>query len=272
MSRRSKEFNEYLIDSNSQHNFSHNDYMQHPAIAFLKYTVEAKDAVNFCINKFPKNNDNEYSKDSLDSLQHIVVAMLPTLMGHFETYQRYLFALMFDYSIYLKDFDVENFFKKINKSANLSIDLIRLSSYRGSNSTSIGLLLSDSLPGWHNPSKVNSYFSAFDLNFQLFNANAEKQLRILWQLRHSIVHTGGTITVPDAQKVPELKLYGKKQVVFEKNFIFEVARKIHPLIKDSTTGIGEKFIEKLIDDITDEQKEQIEEIFKVRSSVAVWLR
>ncbi len=272
MSSRVKEFNEYLINPNSQHNFSNNDYMKHPATAFLKYTVEAKDAINFCINKFPKNNNGAYSKDSLDSLQHIVVAMLPTLMGHFETYQRYLFALMFDYSIYLADFDIEKFFKSINKSANLSIDLIRLSSYRGANSTSIGLLLSDSLPGWHNPDKVNNYFNAFDLNFQLFNTNAKKQLKILWQLRHSIVHTGGTITIPDAQKVPELKLHGNKQVVFEKTFIFEVARKIHPLIKNSTVGIGEKFINKLVEDITEEQKEKIKEVFKVKSSVAVWLR
>jgi len=269
---RSKEFHQYIIEPNSRYNFSHEDYMTSPATSFLKYTTEAKDAVNFCINKFPKNTDGNYSKDSLDSLQHIVVAMLPTLMGHFETYQRYLFALMFDNSIYLKEFDIENFFKQINKISNISIDLIRLSSYRGSYKTSIGLLLSDSLPGWHNPKKVNAYFETFKLNYQFFNNDAIKHLETLWQLRHSIVHTGGTITTPDAQKVDQLKPFGEKKVAFEKHFIFEVARKLHPLIKQSTKGIGNKYIEKLVDDISEEQKNKIEKIFEVKSSVAVWLR
>ncbi len=267
-----KDFDKYLIDTKTTHKISHEDYMMSPAIAFLKYTVEAKDAVNFCIQKFPKNQDNNYSKDSLDSLQHIVVAMLPTLMGHFETYQRYLFAVMFDNSIYLKDFDVENFFKQLNDKTNVSIDLIRLSSYRGSESTSIGLVLADSLSGWHNPERVNSYFNAFDLKYQLFNKDACKQLKILWQLRHSIVHTGGTITVPDAQKVEELTSYAGKQVIFEKSFIFEVARKLHPLIKQSTEGMGKKFVAKKVDDISSDNNLKIEKIFEVTSSVSVWLR
>jgi hypothetical protein len=272
LARTQKDFNKYLIDTKTTHKISHEDYMSSPAIAFLKYTVEAKDAVEFCIKKFPKNQDNNYSKDSLDSLQHIVVAMLPTLMGHFETYQRYLFAVIFDYSIYLKNFDIEFFFKELNKQTNVKIDLIRLSSYRGSESTSIGLVLADSLPGWHNPEKVNSYFNAFNLKYQLFNQDSCKQLKILWQLRHSIVHTGGTITIPDAQKVEELTSHAGKQVVFEKKFIFEVARKLHPLIKLSTTGIGKKFLENKDDNISEENQKKIEKLFEVSSSVAVWLK
>lgn len=267
-----KEFQEYLTNPATIHKISHEDYMKAPAIAFLKYTVEAKDAVNFCINKFPKNANGAYAKDSMDSLQHIVVAMLPTLMGHFETFQRYMFAGMFDNSIFLKSFSVDDFFKKLSKSANISIDSVRLSAYRGYGTTSIGLLLADSLPGWHNPEKVNTYFNAFGLHYQFYDANACSQLSVLWQLRHSIVHTGGTITLPDAQKVSTLTPHGGKQVVFEKHFIFEVARKLHPLIKKSVEGIGAMYIANEIDDITDETKNTIAAFFEVKSSVNVWLR
>ena len=267
-----KEFQEYLTDPATIHKISHEDYMRAPAVAFLKYTVEAKDAVNFCINKFPKNRDGKYTKDSMDSLQHIVVSMLPALMGHFETFQRYMFAGMFDYSIFLKDFSVDEFFRILNKSANISIDLVRLSAYRGYGTTSVGLLLADSLPGWHNPEKINSYFNAFGLQYQIYDTNACEQLSVLWQLRHSIVHTGGTITLPDAQKVPSLSSHGGKQVVFEKHFIFEVARKLHPLIKKSVEGIGIKYIENLMTDISVDDKNKIKNFFEVKSSVNVWLR
>lgn len=75
----------------------------------MKYFVEAKSAINLCMRHFPKNKDKNYQKDALDSLQHLVVASLPAIMGHFETYQRYLFAGMFDLSVFLKDFDVDFF-------------------------------------------------------------------------------------------------------------------------------------------------------------------
>jgi hypothetical protein len=120
--------------------------------------------------------------------------------------------------------------------------------------------------------KANKYFSAFGLNRQFYGNSEIKRLRTLWQLRHSNVHTGGTITVPDAQKVPELAASSGKTIAFENNFIYEVARKIHPLVKMSTEGIGGAFKQLLKPGVEQSITSKIDELFKVRSSVNVWLR
>jgi hypothetical protein len=137
---------------------------------------------------------------------------------------------------------------------------------------SVGLLLADSLTGWHNPSRVNSLFDAFNLKRQLFSADDCAKLRVLWQLRHSIVHTGGTLTLADAQKIDDLSGLGDSKVIFENNFIFEVARKLHPLVKNATTGVGMAFRDKLITELDVSKVKDISDFFEVKSSIAVWLR
>ena len=265
-----KEFQEYLSESSNAH-VSHSDYLASPASAFLKYSVEAKSAVDLCIRYFPKNQDGNYNKDARDSLQHLVVAVLPALMGHFETYQRYLFAGTFDLSVYLSRFDVEDFFKKLSKQTNIQIDWSRLAAHRATGASSVGTLLSDSMSGWHDPDRVNKYFCCFGLPYQLFNDDDKQRLSTLWQLRHSIVHTGGTLTLSDAQKVDSLNDFGGRNISFEKNFIFEVSRKLHPLVQSSTTGFGGAFINGMINEVTDDDRHKIEKFFEVRSSVGAWL-
>jgi hypothetical protein len=208
--RPKKEFHEYITEPSSAH-VGHENYLAAPATAFLTYAVEAKCAVDLCIKKFPKNNSRQYTKDSNDSLQHLVSAMLPSLMGHFETFQRYLFAGMFDRSVYLETFDAEDFLGRLSKE--VAIDPLRLAAHRSLGVPSVGLLLADGLSGWHNPHKVNTFFNAFSLNRTLFSNDACSNLLVLWQLRHSIVHTGGTLTLPDAQKIPALSKFGNKKVV-----------------------------------------------------------
>jgi len=269
--RPQKEFHEYLTTPSAAH-VGHETYLFSPATAFLKYAVEAKCTVDLCIRQFPKKDNGDYRKDSADSLQHLVSAMLPSLMGHFETFQRYLFAGMFDRSVYLKGFDTEEFFKKLSKQTEVSFDPVRLAAHRQLGLASVGLLLADSLTGWHNPDKVNHLFSAFDLQRQLFSSDHCSKLRVLWQLRHSIVHTGGTLTLADAQKVADLSRLGDRQVIFEKHFIFEVARKLHPLVKEATVGIGTAFNNELITGLDAATTQDINNFFDVKSSVAVWLR
>jgi hypothetical protein len=266
-----KEFHQYLTDSRATH-ISHDEYMLSPATAFLRYCVDAKSSIDLCIRHFPTNQNDEYTKDSSNSLQHLVVASLPTIMGHFETYERALFAGMFDMSVYLQKFFVEKFFKDLSKEETISIDLVRLSAYRGIGSKSIGTLLADSLSGWHNPKKVNSYFLAFDLKFTAFGNEEVDKLMVLWQLRHSIVHTGGTLTLADAQKVSSLSLYPGKQIAFENNFIFEVARKLHPIVKQTTIGLGNAFIQRLLPALLQPERDKIDKFFEVKSSVSSWLR
>ena len=62
MSRPSREFHEYLTDGSSAH-VSHQDYLTAPGTAFLKYTVEAKSAIDLCIRKFPKKNNTDTDED-----------------------------------------------------------------------------------------------------------------------------------------------------------------------------------------------------------------
>ena len=99
-----------------------------------------------------------------------------------------------------------------------------------------------------------------------------KKLRVLWQLRHSIVHTAGTLTLADSQKVSVLGAFGDKQIVFEKNFILEVSRKLHPIVKRATEGIGTAYKRKLKNNIEQPDLDKIDKFFKVTSSCSAWLR
>ncbi len=266
-----KDFQQYLTRPTVAH-VSHSDYVASPATAFLRYVVEAKSAIDLCIRKFPKRNDGSYTKDALDSLQHLISAMLPAVMGHFETYQRHMFAGVFDRSVYLSGFSVDTFFKKLSQKTKISLDLARIAAHRQLGISSVGMLLADSLPGWHNPNSVNSVFECFGLNRQFYSKDHCAQLSVLWQMRHSTVHTGGTITLADAQKINDLKGFGGRQAVFGNNFIFEVARKIHPIIKSSTNGLASSFRGQLLATLTPDEIRDINDFFSVKSSISVWLR
>lgn len=265
-----KEFHQYICQATDSH-VSHSEYILSPATTFLKYTIEAKDAIDLCIRKFPKKGNGQYTSDSLDSLQHLETAMLPAIMGHFETYQKSLFAGMFDLTVYSRSFKLDPFIKKLNDE-NVTIDLTRLSAYRNIGTSSVGNIVADSLSGWHSPDKTNKHFGAFGLNYQFYSADDIKKLKVLWQLRHSIVHTGGTLTLPDAQKVENLNSFGNKNLAFEKNFIYEVSRKLHPIIKRSTEGIGNAFKANLLPNLPTNVTTRIDTFFKVKSKAVVWLR
>ena len=151
------------------------------------------------------------------------------------------------------------------------IDPVKLSAYRGFK-PHVGILLADNLHSWHDPEKVNAYFRAFDLKVQFYSKKECQELKVLWQLRHSIVHTGGTITLADAQKTSELVSFGEEVIVFEDNFIFEVARKLHPLVRDATGRLEEAFRGKLNQNVPDTKREIIDKLFLVKSVTSVWLR
>ncbi|SOC55702.1 hypothetical protein SAMN05421509_105275 [Chromohalobacter canadensis] len=267
--RPQKEFHEYLAPPNRDKHVSHEEYLSSPATAVLKYSVEAKSAADLCIRRF-KNDGENYSPDALDSLQHIVTAMLPAIMGHFETYQRYLFAGVFELSPYLRNFNDKEFFQKLGKQSSFAIDPVRLAAYRGQGPSSIGVLLSDALPGWHAPGKVNSYFTCFGLNF--FSDENCSRLSTLWQLRHSIVHTGGTLTLADSQKVSSLSAIGESQIAFENHFIYEVSRKLHKIVKESTNSLEAGFRSQMVANVNDAALRKIERLFEVGSSHSAWLR
>jgi len=265
-----KAFQEYLTDASGA-SVGHDDYVRSPGSAFLRYTVEAKNAVELCRLRFEKKNDGTYTKDSADSLQYIVAGMLPAIMGHFETYLRYLFGGMFDLSVYLQEFKIDQFLKDLSHRQQVSIDPLRLSAYRGRGAESVGLVLADSLHGWQWPECVNEYFTAFGIRRQLFSGDDCGQLNVLWQFRHSIVHTGGTLALPDAQRHSELVDLGTRKVVFEDRFVLEVARKMHRIVAMSTTALGKAFRAKLEPSVPVEELESVNGLFLVESPIPAWL-
>lgn len=269
--RPTKEFHQYLTEPTNAH-VGHDAYIDSPATAFLNYAVQAKSTVDMCARNLPTRNNGRYTQASLDAMQNLVGSMLPALMGHFETFQRYMFAGLFDRSVHLGGFSSERFFRKLNGNKEVTVDVVRLAAHRNTGVGSVGMLVADGLGGWHDPKQVNDHFKAFfnDLNF--FSNLAIERLRVLWQLRHSIVHTGGTLTLADAQKVMSLEEFGETRIAFENNFIFEVARKLHPIVKDSTERLRDKFYGRLLPNRTGEDLDDIRNFFQVRSPVTVWFR
>lgn len=271
MAKPIKEFYEYIQSGGSSPLVN---YEKSPACEFLRYAVDAKDAMNHCLKHFSKKKRGEYNKASQDSLQIISACLLAGIMGSFETFQKYLFANMFEYSIYLKDFDAKFFFEKLGKVASLHIEPYHIAAYRD-NRTAVGLLIAESLNNWHSPDKVDKYFSCFQTGEHkrsLYSNEIQDNLRILWQMRHSIVHTACTITIPDAQKVKQLNAFGNNTICLQKNFIQEVVRKFHIIIRDVTYNMRNMFLANLKDNIDESTKRKIENVFKVSSSCSVWLQ
>lgn len=206
MSRAEKQFYEY-IEEGIDNKVTLALYAKNPATAFLKYAVEAKNASEQCRIKFKPSPHGAYTKEAKLSMQTINAGLHASLMGNFETFQKYLFAQMFEYSIYLENFSVKTFFKKLKDVCknDIPIDIERLSSYR-INTVAVGLIIADTLKNWQSPEIVNNYFQTFAKAMnqhprEIYAPDARGNLAILWQMRHSIVHTASTITIPDAQKV-----------------------------------------------------------------------
>ena len=162
-----RNFEDYIIEAEHKP-ITLEDYAKSPATAFLRYVVSAKDAANQCLLKFKTTaRSRTYTRDALDSIHLINAGLLAAIMGNFETYQKYLFANMFECSIYLNHFELQKFLKglkesvKAEKSTKFEIDFTRIAGYRDSK-VSVGLVLADQLSNWQSPSIVNSFFSHMD--------------------------------------------------------------------------------------------------------------
>lgn len=259
-----KEFHEYLTQSKGTlPRVSIGEYVDSPATAFLRYCVQAHYAVLYCAKHFPRTDVG------IGRLQHLSSGLLPAIMGHFETYQRYLFSGVFEHSDLLERFDVQTFFKELEKEFSVSIDPVGLAAYRGRNATS-GIILADNLRGWQSPERVNRYFKAL-VNATPFDQANVKRIQILWQLRHSIVHTGGSVTPPDAQKIEDLRPFAGEVIVFEKTFVREVARKFHSIVFSATRNVGEAFEGQMTCASGTKAAERLDKLFSVKSPISAWI-
>ncbi len=265
MSRPHKKYHEYLENTDDSIS-SLEDYAKSPATVFLRYVVDAKDAITKCSNNFTeKQKGDGYNKDSLNSLRLLTAATLPAIMGHFETYQKLLFSGVFESTRFIKVFDMEGFHKELEKKGEIEIKVSRIGAYRGQ-PAQIGQIIADSLGGWHDPEKVNSHMKLLVKNVDFFSNKEKEELRVLWQLRHSIVHTGGWLTLPDAQKVSDLKSYGNKPVIFDPNIIIvAVHKKMHSLVRDATHRLETEFKKLLQENLSLEAENEIKLLFQVDS-------
>ena len=273
-----KEFQEY-IKVTERPIVTLNLYRESPAIAFLHAAVEAKCAEEQCLNHFKiKKTAKSYNQAANNAIQIINASLLAYVMSNFETYQKFFFAQLIEYSIYLNKFDIEGFFKRVNKDTHdITINLVGFAAYR-ENPHSVGLVIAENLKNWHNPETVNKYFNAFNLSDEnghkvsFYSHEEINDLFVLWQMRHSIVHNAGTITLPDSQKNKKLNEYGGKSIVLEEKFIIEVVRKMHRLIKEATERIRNVYVHNLSNSIPESTRQKVEKLFKVTSTCNAWLR
>lgn len=278
-----RNFEDYIIEAEHKP-ITLEDYAKSPATAFLRYVVSAKDAANQCLLKFKTTaRSRTYTRDALDSIHMINAGLLAAIMGNFETYQKYLFANMFEYSIYLNHFELQKCLKslkesvKAEKSTKFEVDFTRIAGYRDSK-VSVGLVLADQLSNWQSPSIVNSFFKSYGLadvhghKLEFYSNDDKEKLSVLWQMRHSIVHTASTITLPDSQKVTSLNRFGGKVISLDTQFIYEVARKLHPIIKSATENMKNVYIHNLSTGTPTDILTKINEVFKVSSTCNAWLR
>ncbi|RON08463.1 hypothetical protein BK659_13780 [Pseudomonas brassicacearum] len=189
------------------------------------------------------------------------------ILSHFEKYQRSLFFEIFEVVGFMEGFNDVDLSKRLEK-VGCVLSLQRIISGRG-DPREVGHIIADALPGWHNPERVNSYFKIFfsDLNF--YSKAMVTELEMMWQLRHSIVHTAGVVSREDAMKAPELRGLRDKGLVFSEGFINEVGRRFHMIVQLSLQQL-EQAVRKAITPSLEDPEDLIEPLIRFESPRSTW--
>ena len=246
------------------------DYQLRPAVTFLRETVHIADAINLCRRSFTRKKDGGLNKDGQDSMYRLGAAAFSSIMSHFEMYQRSLFAGLFEATRFHPQFTLASCVKYLEKDANFSLDMNRLFAYRG-RTAPVGHLVADMLGSWHSPTKVNDHFRSLVHDRVLFANDDVVQLVVLWQIRHSVVHTGGWLTHADAQKTPVIASLADKPLLPNENFVEAVARRLHGIVYRATTGVGTAFLPKLSAATTPIERARMVALFAATSPRPAWL-
>jgi hypothetical protein len=272
MANKLKALEKYLVSTPDARTTSLEAYSTCPAEAFLASVCDAHDAFAHCLNKFTKKQDGTYNRDSVDSLRQISLALVGALMGHFETFQKAVFAGLVERSATFPDFDVSSFLSHIAKNlrSEVVISPTRLLAFR-SVKAPVGFVVADSLNGWHKPATFNSALKAFGIKKDYFGAKEISDLEVLWQLRHTIVHTGAWLTEPDAQKVKRLNRSGNAAIAFDVNFINAISRRFHRIVKAGNTRVEAEAVLLLGNAPPAAAVTDIRSFLSVRSPKKVWL-
>ncbi len=272
MANKAKALERYLVQDPGVRKTSLEAYSTCPAEAFLAGVCDAHDAFQHCLNKFTKKLDGDYNKDSADSLREISLALLAAMMGHFETFQKALFAGLVERSSSFPDFSADKFIAHLKKCTDreLVIAPSSLLAFRA-NKAPVGFVIANSLPGWHSPSLFNLRLKAFGIKKNYFNDKDSSDLDVLWQLRHAIVHTGAWLTEPDSQKVPRLRKFGNRAIAFEPTFLNALARRFHRIVKEGNERLCSDAIALLGTASHQSSASDIKGFLSVRTPKTSWL-
>ena len=244
------------------------DYTQSPASAFLRQLVEANNTYDYCKRKF-KTSDGKLHEEAKENLELVTLSLVASAMGHFETFQKSLFAGSVEVSRFFKDFHVEAFCNQLRNG--YSIKPNNILAFRG-NSAQVGSIIADHLGEWHNPATVSEYFKLFGNDFNFYSNKDIATLRFLWQVRHTIVHTGGWLTLPDAQKVKSLTDKGDRALAFEDRFIYAMVKKLHNLVRSCVNRLDKETRKRLRPNITTVERDEFNEMMKVESTSPTFFR
>lgn len=106
---------------------------------------------------------------------------------------------------------------------------------------------------------------------EIFSNDDIKMLDLLWQLRHSVVHTAAWLTLPDSQKVKQLHGKGDRVIAFEHTFIYALSRRFHKLVKAANARLKVGFIPLLGATPPKEVLDDLDAFLLVKSPKQVWL-
>ncbi len=276
----------YLINSiqtQSADELTWGDSIKSPAVHFLTQIVNLNKSLRYCMEKFPSRNRSvskpvyksvdKLTADGQKVIHRLSAASFVAMMGHFEIYQRSFVSRLFEATRFLRDLNIDMVMKRIlGDSKDSGIRIVDIAAYRGQ-PANIGGLLTDNISGWHNPQRVNEIIKAMLEKTDFYSGADIDYLNCLWQIRHSIAHTGGLLTLPDAQKVPRLKNIGDKRMFFDHNFIRQVHEEFHEIVKQSIGRAAQAFknnVETAYKSDEDEKykilsSEEVESLFKVTS-------
>lgn len=201
------------------------------ATAFLEHLSLIRDAAS-------------RAAQNTESMQIWLCSLYSYAMGQFELYIRRQFTEILNTSIFFNSYDSASIAERLRKAGCApTIESILVDS---SNEWEPGWLISEAMPGWHDPEKVNQYFRVLFPDFCLYSNEQSERIRLMWQIRHSIVHTGGLITRFDARKHRLLHRFGDKKLYLSVTSIDSLAHWLNEIIIDSTARLKTKVMEHYI--------------------------
>lgn len=118
--------------------------------------IDKSPATDFLEKLFQIRNSASKATQNTDSVQIWLCSLYSYAMGQFELYIRRQFTEVLNTSTFLKSYDSTGIAERLRKAGCVpTIESILVDS---ASDWEPGWLISEALPGWHDPEKVNQYY------------------------------------------------------------------------------------------------------------------